>query len=236
MTKGHPMKNISLIILMSFCSTLYGEEMNRNETCQFLEDFTAGLLAGRATGRAFGVEEQLEQAQTMMASEHETVIQLGELMLKSFNLAYQYDLSEIISNDAKFGLYIKDATSKMLITCLTMLDNEFLIAESQFFPVKDQEKFNHQITKSIDSNNIKIREDGSPEAWGISLAQFNDGSFSKMVGKLKDRGFKAYVREQDSRITVFVGPYISKDRAEEDRQSIIKKLEIMGRIVEYQAN
>jgi len=79
-----------------------------------------------------------------------------------------------------------------------------------------------------------MNDQGLPEAWSVQVGAFSSQSNAKnLVEKLKQAGFKAYLREKEGIARVLVGPKLSKRSALDELNEIRDKFQMQGRLVRY---
>lgn len=79
-----------------------------------------------------------------------------------------------------------------------------------------------------------INEQGLPEAWSIQIGAFsNQTNALNLVDRLKQAGFKAYLRESQGIARVLVGPKLSKRAASDEMALIRDQFHMQGRLVRY---
>jgi DedD protein len=79
-----------------------------------------------------------------------------------------------------------------------------------------------------------------PEAWIIQLASFSEKSHAeKLVTKLREKGFAAYVHEARAEnnllARVYVGPELNKEKAERVLKKLHEEFRMEGEVIKYKA-
>ncbi|EIK93286.1 sporulation domain-containing protein [Pseudomonas sp. M47T1] len=106
-----------------------------------------------------------------------------------------------------------------------------------------------------DGNNAKVREvcgegqevsaeDAAPAAaataahgWEVQIVDgANMGALSDMTSRLIENGFVASVAQRDGKQLVYLGPFQSKEEAEQKRAQLLASQGIKSVVVEHQAN
>jgi len=80
----------------------------------------------------------------------------------------------------------------------------------------------------------KIDANGLPITWSVQLASLNsrEGAL-KLQQELRTKGYNAYIRENNKKYRVFVGPVIQKDEAQKILNQINKSLNLEGLLVRF---
>lgn len=78
------------------------------------------------------------------------------------------------------------------------------------------------------------------EAWTIQLASFSEKSHAeKLVKKLRQKGFPAYVHEahaeHNSIARVYVGPELNKEKADKLMRKLHEEFRLQGEVIKYKA-
>lgn len=130
-------------------------------------------------------------------------------------------------------------------------DEFFLVGEEQ--PVIDQTAAAAMEEKSV-ADNIRpaeppaakppapapgLNEDGLPESWLVQVASYREAATAdKLVARLANAGFKAFVREARAGGTtvyrVFVGPHILRKNAEDEKKLIDASLGVKSIITPFE--
>lgn len=93
-------------------------------------------------------------------------------------------------------------------------------------------------TAAKKTTNAKKVTPAPAQAWVIKLGSFSDkNNASNLIKKLKANGYTAYMHEsntsQGKMVSVFVGPNVQRNLAEQTAQRLEKLLNIKGMVVKY---
>lgn len=89
--------------------------------------------------------------------------------------------------------------------------------------------------------NFEIDQRGLPVSWAVQVGLFsNQASADKIKAELQAKGFKAYTEAYKTSsapagVKVFVGPKLSRERADEEKHAIDSALKVNSMVVRFQA-
>ena len=84
-----------------------------------------------------------------------------------------------------------------------------------------------------------LAESGLPDAWVVQVASYSEqASARQQVGRLQEAGYKAFSRQGvvagDSVFRVFVGPFVARRGAEEEKELLDASLGVDSLILSYE--
>lgn len=102
----------------------------------------------------------------------------------------------------------------------------------QELPLAEQEII--QQHNATSASGLKLKVEGGAEAWAIQVASFGDsGNAKRLVKQLTDQNLHAYWRKINSMAVVFVGPYLSRQLAQQDQALLLQKNNLKTLITSY---